>query len=237
MTPVQLPAGYHVDGGSLSSLTLNGKTPVQTVNVIKDQTETGEPTTTDDEQKAVANIIQYVDKDGHALTDKDGNALEQLVSGKAGDQIQLKVPAGYHFDGGNLPSLTLNGKTPVQTVNVIKDQTATGDPTTTDDKQKDVANLINYVDQDGNNVGRQEVSGTDGDPIAVQLPAGYHVDGGSLPNLTLNGKTPVQTVTVIKDQTATGDPTTTDDKQKNVANLINYVDQDGNNVGRQEVTG
>ncbi|MGN1284646.1 MAG: MucBP domain-containing protein, partial [Candidatus Limosilactobacillus intestinavium] len=95
-------------------------------------------------------------------------------------------------------------------------------------------NLINYVDQDGNNVGRQEVTGTDGDPIAVQLPAGYHIDGGSLPSLTLNGKTPVQTVNVVKDQHDTDNPEVV---TKPVLNIIKYIDENGNVVKTENVVG
>ncbi|MGN1284010.1 MAG: pectate lyase-like adhesive domain-containing protein, partial [Candidatus Limosilactobacillus intestinavium] len=107
--------------------------------------------------RIVNNIIEYKDKAGTVVK-------TEKVTGNDGDQININLPAGYHVDGGNVPVLVFTAKNPKQIVNVVKDQTATGEPTTTDDKQKDVANLINYVDQDGNNVGRQEVSGTDGDP-------------------------------------------------------------------------
>ncbi|MDM8304538.1 mucin-binding protein, partial [Limosilactobacillus vaginalis] len=66
---------------------------------------------------------------------------------------------------------------------------------------KNIQNIIKYVDENGNVVKTDTVTGKLGDPIKVTIPTGYHVADGKLPTLTIgDGAKSVQTVHVIKDQ-------------------------------------
>lgn len=219
-------AGYTPNQTIVASTEVDSNTTDQTVNITYSQT--GDPT---EDQKDVANIIQYVDKDGHAITGQDGNAIEQLVSGQAGAAIKLQIPAGYHVEGGNVPSLTISSKTPVQKVVVVKDQTATDTP---EPNVKDTLNIIKYVDENGNVVKTDTATGHDGTIIAVKVPDDYHVDGGNVPIFVIDPHNPVHIVTITKDQHDTDNP---EPVNKDVANIIIFVDENGKNVGRQEVTG
>ena len=219
-------AGYTPSQTIVASTEVDSNTTDQTVNITYSQT--GDPT---EDQKDVANIIQYVDKDGHAITGQDGNAIEQLVSGQAGAAIKLQIPAGYHVEGGNVPSLTISSKTPVQKVVVVKDQTATDTP---EPNVKDTLNIIKYVDENDNVVKTDTATGHDGTIIAVKIPDDYHVDGGNVPVFVIDPHNPVHIVTITKDQHDTDNP---EPVNKDVANIIIFVDENGKNIGRQEVTG
>ena len=215
---LDIPDGYHIDG-QVPSLTINSKTPVQTVNIVKDKHETGIPETND---KDVLNIVNYVNENGETVkTDK--------ITGKDGDNIKIVIPDGYHIDG-QVPSLTVNSKTPVQTVKVVTNKHETGTPETND---KDVLNIINYVNEDGKTVKTDKVTGKDGDKIKIVIPDGYHIDG-QVPSLTINSKTPVQTVNIVKDKHETGIPETND---KDVLNIVNYVNENGETVKTDKITG
>ncbi|MCC4436876.1 hypothetical protein, partial [Limosilactobacillus reuteri] len=112
-------------------------------------------------------------------------------------------------------------------------QSDTGTPLT--DEVKPVANIINFVDPDGNpvkdpdgNPVTKKVSGNPGDPITLDLPKGFHFPNGKTPDISIDPDKPVVNIPVIKDLTDTGDPLT--EQVKPVANIINFVDPDGNPV-------
>ncbi|WP_270529475.1 mucin-binding protein [Limosilactobacillus vaginalis] len=221
---VTIPTGYHVADGKLPTLTIgDGARSVQTVHVIKDQHNTDNPIV---DHKDVLNIIKYVDENGNVVkTDH--------VTGKLGDPIKVTIPDGYHVADGQLPTLTIgDGAKSVQTVHVIKDQHNTDNPIV---DHKDVLNIIKYVDENGNVVKTDHVTGKLGDPITITIPAGYHVKDGKLPTLTIgDGAKSVQTVHVIKDQHNTDNPIV---DHKDVLNIIKYVDENGNVVKTDTVTG
>ena len=172
--------------------------------------------------KKIDNTINYVDNDGKVVkTDK--------VTDIPGSNIKLNIPDGYHIEG-NLPKLTISSKTPVQTVNVIENKHETGVPETSD---KDVLNVVNYVDENGKTVKTDKITGKDGDNIKIVIPDDYHVDG-QIPSLTVNSKTPVQIVNIVKDKHETGTPETSD---KDVLNVVNYVDSNGKIVKTDKVVG
>lgn len=184
---VTIPAGYHVEGGSAPSLTIDPQRPVQTVNIIKDQ-HTYDPTTIADD---VLNIIRYVGEDGNVLkTDH--------VTGKAGDPIEVAIPAGYHTADGTVPTLTIDPQNPVHIINVAKDQHDTGKPTT---DGKNIPNVIKYVDKDGKVVRTVRVTGKPGDTIKLHLPDGYRFKDGQAQTIFIT-KDGVQIVNIIKLQAA-----------------------------------
>ena len=176
--------------------------------------------------KNIQNIIKYVDENGNVVK-------TDTVTGKLGDPIKVTIPTGYHVADGQLPTLTIgDGAKSVQTVHVIKDQHNTDNPIV---DHKDVLNIIKYVDENGNVVKTDQVTGKLGDPIAITIPAGYHVKDGKLPTLTIgDGAKSVQTVHVIKDQHNTDNPIV---DHKDVLNIIKYVDENGNVVKTDTVTG
>ena len=176
--------------------------------------------------KNIQNIIKYVDENGNVVkTDH--------VTGKLGDPIKVTIPTGYHVADGQLPTLTISdGAKSVQTVHVIKDQHNTDNPIV---DHKDVLNIIKYIDENGNVVKTDTVTGHVGDPITITIPDGYHVAGGNIPILTIgDGAKSVQTVHVIKDQHNTDNPIV---DHKDVLNIIKYVDENGNVVKTDHVTG
>ncbi|PUH32837.1 hypothetical protein DB324_10255, partial [Limosilactobacillus reuteri] len=176
--------------------------------------------------KNIQNIIKYVDENGNVVK-------TDTVTGKLGDPIKVTIPTGYHVADGKLPTLTIgDGAKSVQTVHVIKDQHNTDNPIV---DHKDVLNIIKYVDENGNVVKTNHVTGKLGDPIKVTIPDGYHVADGQLPTLTIgDGAKSVQTVHVIKDQHNTDNPIV---DHKDVLNIIKYVDENGNVVKTDHVTG
>ncbi|MCC4398504.1 LPXTG cell wall anchor domain-containing protein, partial [Limosilactobacillus reuteri] len=123
---------------------------------------------------------------------------------------------------------------PVVNVPVIKDLTDTGDPLV--NETKPVANIINYVDPDGNpvkdpdgNPVTKRVSGNPGDPITLDLPKGFHFPNGKTPDIAIDPDKPVVNVPVIKDLTDTGDPLVNEAKPN-----LNIPIKDTNNSGNQK---
>ncbi|MCC4436760.1 LPXTG cell wall anchor domain-containing protein, partial [Limosilactobacillus reuteri] len=167
------------------------------------------------------------------VKDPDGNPVTKKVSGNPGDPISLDLPKGFHFPNGKTPDITIDPDKPVVNVPVIKDLTDTGDPLV--NEAKPVANIINFVDPDGNPVKDPDgnpvikrVSGNPGDPISLDLPKGFHFPDGKTPDIAIDPAKPVVNIPVIKDLTDTGDPLV--NEAKPVANIINFVDPDGNPV-------
>ncbi|MCC4341192.1 hypothetical protein, partial [Limosilactobacillus reuteri] len=69
--------------------------------------------------------------------------------------------------------------------------TDTGDPLT--EQTKPVANIINFVDPDGNPVKDPDgnsvikrVSGNPGDPITLDSPKGFHFPDGKTPDISID---------------------------------------------------
>ncbi|MCC4342853.1 hypothetical protein, partial [Limosilactobacillus reuteri] len=195
------------------------------------QSDTGDPLS--EQVKPVANVINFVDPDGNPVKDPDGNPVIKRVSGNPGDPISLDLPKGFHFPNSKTPDIAIDPDKPVVNIPVIKDLTDTGDPLT--EQTKPVANIINFVDPDGNpvkdpdgNPVTKRVSGNPGDPITLDLPKGFHFPNGKTPDIAIDPDKPVVNIPVIKDLTDTGDPLT--EQTKPVANIINFVDPDGNPV-------
>lgn len=219
---LEAPQGYHFDKGNVPALVIDASKPTQTVTVIKDKIDTGDPIV---DTKQVANIINF--------TDKDGNIIHrQEVFGKDGDKIVPEMPKGYHTADFTTPALTINAKTPVQTVTIIADQSKSDDDPMVD--TKDVLNVINYVDKSNKQISQQTVTGKDGDKIDVQLPKGYYYSGKPSA-LVIDAKNPVHSVTVEKDNGKSQHESTVD--SRDVANIIEFMDKDGNKVNEKIASG
>ncbi|MDY3702278.1 MAG: LPXTG cell wall anchor domain-containing protein [Limosilactobacillus coleohominis] len=186
--------------------------------VIMTKHDTGTPA---QDNKDVLNIVKYVDGDGNVIK-------TQSATGKDGDPIDVEIPEGYHVDGGNTPALTIDSHNPVHQVTVVKDQHDTDTP---ENNNKDVLNIVKYVDGDGNVIKTQPATGKDGDAIDVEIPDGYHVDGGNTPSLVIDSHNPVHQVTVVKDQHDTDNPIVKPELPSYDVNKINNHDNgnQGNN--------
>ncbi|MCC4341045.1 hypothetical protein, partial [Limosilactobacillus reuteri] len=66
------------------------------------------------------------------------------------------------FPDGKTPDISIDPNKPVVNIPVIKDLTDTGDPLT--EQTKPVANIINFVDPDGN-----PVKDPDGNPVTKRV--------------------------------------------------------------------
>ena len=71
-------------------------------------------------------------------------------------------------------------------------------------------NLVKYVTEDGTEVKKDTVEGADGDNIKVKAPDGYHFKDNKTPELKIDGKDPIHTVVVTKDDAK---PATSDDNE------------------------
>lgn len=162
---------------------------------------------------------------------------KQEVSGVTDQTVDIvyKVPDGYFIsDNKELPkTYTFKGDSKQDIpVKVTKKAGQSGDPITSD---KDIANIVKFVDGDGNEVSHTVVSGKTGDKHNVNVPDGYHTKNqGHSVDVTIDEQKPEQIFTVIKDQSETVTPVTSD---KDVLNVINYVDENGKTVKTDQVTG
>ena len=170
--------------------------------------------------------------------DDEGKTVgSQEVSGVTDQPVDIvyKAPDGYFIsDNNRLPkTYTFKGDSNQYIpVKVTKKTGQSGDSVTSD---KDIANIVKFVDGDGNEVSHTVVSGKTGDKHNVKVPDGYHTKNqGHSVDVMIDEKTPEQIFTVIKDQSETGAPVTSD---KNVLNVINYVDENGKTVKTDQVTG
>ncbi|WP_283584120.1 mucin-binding protein [Limosilactobacillus difficilis] len=93
---------------------------------------------------------------------------------------------------------------------------------------------INYVDENGKIVKTDKVSGHTGDKININVPSGYHIDGGNVPSWVIDRNQPVRTVYVVTNKHDTDNPEVV---TKPVLNIIKYVDENGNVVKTETVTG
>lgn len=179
--------------------------------------------------KALPQSIHIYYKDGQNKT-----VYTQEVSGVTDQTVNInyKVPDGYFMSENNVPkTYTFKGGFSQNIiVNVKKKISQSGNPVTS---SRDALNVINYVDENGKTIKADKVTGHDGDPITVSVPAGYHFVG-TAPSLKINSSVPVQTVNVIKDQAQIDTPATSD---KDVLNVINYVDENGKTIKTDKVTG
>ncbi|KRN58506.1 lipoprotein [Limosilactobacillus secaliphilus] len=185
-------------------------------NYIKNPSEVANARFDIDIEIAQRGDIKYVDQDGNVIkTDH--------LSGKVGDKIDVKIalPDGYELANKDeqIPSqvtVTSDG-IPTVTIRVKKIPTVkTG--------------VINYVDQDGNVLKTDHLSGKVGDKIDVKiaLPDGYEL-------ADKDEQVPSQ-VTVTSD----GIPTIAIRVKKIPmvkTGVINYVDQDGNVLKTDHLSG
>jgi LPXTG-motif cell wall-anchored protein len=177
-------------------------------------------------QNVYSTTINYVDENGKKVK-------TDTVSGHNGDKIEIRIPDGYHVEGGNLPQLTISSTKPVQTVNVVKDQHATDNPEVV---TKPVLNIIKYVDENGNVVKTETVTGKLGDQITLTLPAGYHFKDGETPNLVIT-ESGAQIVNVVKDRQVTPEnPTINDHDKKNNNSAVNNNGASQDNNGKKVST-
>ncbi len=170
--------------------------------------------------------------------DDEGKTVgSQEVSGVTDQTVNIvyKAPDGYFIsDNSELPKTYAfkgdhNQDIPVK---VTKKTGQSDDPVTSD---KDIANIVKFVDGDGNEVSHTVVSGKTGDKHIVKVPDGYHTKNqGHSVDVTIDDQKPEQIFTVIKDQSESGTPVTSD---KDVLNVINYVDENGKTVKTDKVTG
>lgn len=116
-------------------------------------------------------------------------------------------------------------------VAVVQDQTDTDVP---EPGVKDTSNIMNYVDEHGNVVKHDTVTGDEGDPIGVAMPAGYRIEDGNMPAFVIDSHNPVHIVTITKDQHDTDNPEVV---TKPLLNIIKYVDEHGNVVKTETVNG
>ena len=93
---------------------------------------------------------------------------------------------------------------------------------------------INYVDENGKIVKTDKVSGHTGDKININVPSGYHIDGGNVPSWVIDRNQPVRTVYVVTNK---HDTDNLEVVTKPVLNIIKYVDENGNVVKTETVTG
>lgn len=172
-------------------------------------------------QNTHSTTIHYVDEKGETVK-------TDTVTGHTGDKININVPEGYHIDGGNMPSWTIDRNQPVRTVYVVPDKHDTDNPEVV---TKPVLNIIKYVDENGNVVKTETVTGKLGDQITLTLPAGYHFKDGETPNLVIT-ESGVQIVNVVKDRQVTPEnPTINAHDKKNGNNSTvdnNGASQDNN---------
>ena len=177
--------------------------------------------------------IIYQDDEGKIIGKQEVSGVTDQTVKKLKDKY--KAPDGYFIsDSSELPdSYTFKGDHNQDIlVKVTKKTVQSGDPVTSD---KDIANIVKFVDGDGNEVSHTVVSGKTGDKHNVKVPDGYHTKKQSHSvNVTIDDQKTEQIFTVIKDQSETGTPVTSD---KDVLNVINYVDENGKTVKTDKVTG
>ena len=227
---LQAPAGYWIDKDKSD----DQKFPAtytfkasdnQPITVIVVKKEDGNlPPTTDD--KDVALIIQYQDKDGKVVG-------TQIVTGKVGanEQIKLDIPDGYYSSQSKLDH-TFKDNDSVEIISVTKKEEHTGTPTTDDKK---MAVIVEFKDQDGKVVGTQVIEGDEGttDTFDLNIPDGYYSSSDQLTHTFKQGDSTV-TVDVTKKEEHTGTPTIDD---KDVAVLVEYTDPSGKVIKTDIISG
>ena len=160
--------------------------------------------------------VQYVTTDD---TDLESILSTKTYSGDKGSSFPFKpeVPDGFELKSGqNIPTnLTFdNSTTKLYVVHATKTQT------------------INYKDEQGNIVGKQDISGKIGQAVTFkpQVPSGYKIkDGQNIPSMITIGNK-VDDIIVVKD-VPNPKPAET------ITQTVNYKDEQGNTVGHQTVSG
>ena len=160
--------------------------------------------------------VRYVTTDD---TDLERVLSTKTYSGDKGNSFSFKpeVPDGFKLKSGqNIPTnLTFdNGTTVLYVVHATKTQT------------------INYKDEQGNIVGKQDISGKIGRAVTFtpKVPSGYKIkDGQNIPSMITIGNK-VDDIIVVKDTPAPKPAET-------ITQTVNYKDEQGNIVGHQTVSG
>lgn len=158
---LKLPDGYQqLDTHNLISLKLTDDTPFD-VRVTK----------VNPEEVKITKKINFIDQ-------ATGQVINSLVVTKnqgESEKVNLTAPKGYHLVGA-AKEITLNfDQNGFINVNVAKDNEHHKDDGHHDDQKQMVFKTIEFVDQNGNVVGKQFVSNLDGTSQTVDLavPAGY----------------------------------------------------------------
>lgn len=203
------PSGKVIDGAHDKDL---NKTITRTINITKPGQKTQTVTQT-------AKIYRDATVD-----DVTGEVTYGAWSTDDTDWSSVDVPAvpGYtvHQSDGQtgIPAVTVTDDQKDVTINVTY---------TANDQSMN----INYVDENGNVVKTETVTGKLGDQITLTIPAGYHFKDGETPNLVIT-ESGVQIVNVVKDcQVTPGNPTINDHDKKNGNNSAvdnNGASQDNN---------
>lgn len=203
------PSGKVIDGAHDKDL---NKTITRTINITKPGQKTQTVTQT-------AKIYRDATVD-----DVTGEVTYGAWSTDDTDWSSVDVPAvpGYtvHQSDGQtgIPAVTVTDDQKDVTINVTY---------TANDQSMN----INYVDENGNVVKTETVTGKLGDQITLTIPAGYHFKDGETPNLVIT-ESGVQIVNVVKDRQVTpGNPTINDHDKKNGNNSAvdnNGASQDNN---------
>ena len=160
--------------------------------------------------------VQYITTDD---TDLASVLSTKTYAGDKGSSFPFKpeVPDGFELKSGqNIPTnLTFDNKTTtLYVVHATKTQT------------------INYKDEQGNIVGKQDVSGKIGRAVVFtpKVPSGYKIkDGQNIPSIITIGNK-VDDIIVVKDIPAPK-------SEETITQTVNYKDEQGNIVGHQIVSG
>ena len=200
------PTGKVIDGAHDADL---NKTITRTINVT---TPNGKITTT----KQVANLYRDATYD---------NVTGEVTYGQwsTGRWDEFDVPAidDYTPNQSKVSAHKVTADDIDTTINITYTQNTH-------------STTINYVDENGKIVKTDKVSGHTGDKININVPSGYHIDGGNVPSWVIDRNQPVRTVYVVTNKHDTDNPEVV---TKPVLNIIKYVDENGNVVKTETVTG
>lgn len=209
---LNIPDGYELPKGQsdMIEVTYDQSLPVRVMVVKKSQ--------------IITKQIRFIGDNGKVVG-------TQQVSGQAGStvDISLKVPDGYQqLDTHNSISLKLTDDTPFD-VRVTK----------VNPGEVKITKKINFIDQaTGQVINSLVVTKNQGETEKVNLtaPKGYHLVGAAK-EITLNfDQNGFINVNVAKDDEHHNDGGHHDDQKQMVFKTIEFVDQNGNVVGKQFVS-
>ena len=270
VTP-QVPAGWKVIGTTPVPKTVKipaTDTPIaitvghKTVTVTPDSPKTTDDTLPDnpgqkypsgvgetDLHKTVTRTINVTDPSGKTTTTTQTAKLTRTatvdevdgtvkysgwtVSNNGWNEFDVPEITDYTPSQTSVTATTPTGDTQNQTINITYTQNTH-------------TNTVKYVDENGNVITTDEVSGKIGDKIPVALPDGYHFKDGKTPNLVISSDA-VQIVNIVKDQVNPGASTVNnngessaiDGEDSNISGSVNSsnIAANNNKQGRLPQTG